>query len=84
LTLRFAYSLDGGVSIITAAPKADIEVVLGPLTNEQYRIHVLERSVPTGATDLTELPRNWTPPDRSTRHAWVLRNGKVEVDRTKL
>jgi hypothetical protein len=85
MPLRYAFTRpDGGVTIIHAAAKADIERVLGPLTDAQYEAHVLERSIPADATDVTKLPDDWTPPDdRTFRDAWKNDKGKVEVDLAK-
>jgi hypothetical protein len=82
MSLRYAYTRpDGGVSIVNAAPKAGLERVLGPLTDEQYKAHVLERSIPADATDVTELPVDWSPPeDRTFRDAWKNDKGNVTVD----
>lgn len=81
MTLRFAVSRpDGGVTIISAAPIADLKRVFGPLfTEEQYRAHVIERN---GLTDsAVELPEDWTPPDdRTFRDAWRLNGKGLEVD----
>ena len=71
--LRFAYTRpDGGMSIVNAAPKDRLELVLGELTDEQYRAHVIERSIPVDAIDVHELPIDWQPPDvdRTFRNAW--------------
>jgi hypothetical protein len=85
MALKYAFTrTDGGVSIVTAAAKKDLERVLGPLTDEQYKAHVLERSIPADATDVTELPVDWSPPeDRTFRDAWKNDKGNVTVDLAK-
>lgn len=77
--MKYAYSLpDGSVSIVIAAPKTDLERVLGPLTDEAYEKHVLERSIPAGALNLIKLPDDWQPPsDRTYRDAWHMSDGKT-------
>jgi hypothetical protein len=81
--MRFAYETADGVAIVTAAPKADLTAVLGRMTDEQYRQHVIERSIPNGAR-VVELPDDWTPPsDRSYRGAWKLTGGVVALDMPK-
>lgn len=74
---------DGGVSVVHAAPKEDLEKVLGGLTDEQYREHVWSRSIPKDALNALELPDNYQLPGREFRNAW-LQNGKaVEHDLEK-
>lgn len=71
--MKFAYirTEDGGLSIVHAAPKETLERVLGPLTDEQYRQHIIERSIPADAQDVRELPDDWQPPaPRCLRNAW--------------
>lgn len=71
--LRFSYirRSDGGLSIVTAAPKEQLERIFGPLGDEQYRRHVIERSIPMDAKDVCELPDDWQPPtSRLLRAAW--------------
>jgi hypothetical protein len=82
--MRFAYETkDGGVAIVTAAAKADLERVLGRLTDQQYRDHVIERSIPKGVK-WTELKDGWVQPsDRSFRDAWKLTNSVVALDMPK-
>jgi hypothetical protein len=82
MAIKYAYTRpDGGVSIVHAAPKEHIERVLGPLTDEAYEAHVVERSIPADATNVTKLPDDWTPPDdRTFRDAWKHDKGKVVVD----
>lgn len=81
MSLRIAYTRpDGGVSIVSAAPKADIERVIGPMTAQEYLAHVLSRSIPSDATDVNVLPLNWTPPDGTFRNAWRQVNGIFSVD----
>lgn len=82
MSLKFAYTTpEGGVAIVHAAPKAQLERVLGPLTDEQYEAHVRQRSIPSDAADVEKLPDNWTPPDdRTFRNAWKKEGGSVSVD----
>lgn len=84
MPLRFARKTPEGVTIIAAAPKSDLQHVLGPLTDEAYRAHVLERNGFTEA-DVTELPDDWEPPggDRTFRNAWTLDKGQTVVDMPK-
>lgn len=75
---------DGGVVIVSAAPKKALERALGPLTDEQYRAHVIERSIPEGATDVQERSDDWQPPAaRTFRDAWVSKGGKIDVDMSR-
>jgi hypothetical protein len=81
--MRFAYTRpDGGVNIVNAAPKERLELVLGALTDDEYRAHVVERSIPADALDLHELPEDWAPPDvdRTFRDAWRKNGVAFSVD----
>lgn len=80
--MRFCYTNpDGVAAIVIAAPKEHLERVFGPLTDQEYRSHVLERSIPPDASDVQQLPDDWTPPsDRIFRNAWVVRDGQIDVD----
>jgi hypothetical protein len=82
MALKFSYTRpDGGVSIVHAVPKAHLERKLGPLTDAEYEAHVLKRSIPADAIDVTKLPVDWTPPeDRTFRDAWKHDKGNVTVD----
>jgi hypothetical protein len=82
MSLKYAYTTpDGGVAIVHAAPKEQLERVLGPMTDAQYEAHVRQRSIPDDATDVQKLPDGWTPPDdRTFRDAWKNDKGKVSVD----
>lgn len=80
--MRIAYTRpDGGISIVAAAPKEHLERVFGPLTDKQYRAHVIERSIPADALDVQELPDNLTlPEDRTFRNAWRMSDKSITVD----
>lgn len=79
--MKIAYTRqDGGMNIVNAAPKEQLEIKLGPLTDEQYREHVSKRSLPIDAIDVSELPDDWAPPDREFRDAWRHSNGVVNID----
>lgn len=81
--MKFVYTKpDGGVAIVSAAPKADLERVLGPMTRAQYRQHVIERSIPKGV-EYRELPDDWVAPDRAFRNAWIAEGSAVSVDMGK-
>lgn len=60
---------DGGVSVVVPVAKEHIERVLGPLTDEQYEAHVIERSIPPGVPyreiEDSDLPH------REFRNAWI-------------
>lgn len=88
--MRFAYkNSEGRVCLVMAAPKEALAPLLGKrnaegdliFTDADYRQHVLSRSIPKDATDLIELPDDWkAPSDRSLRHAWTIKGGRVVVD----
>lgn len=53
-------------------------------SREAYRDHVIDRSIPSDASNIVDLPDDWTPPDdRTFRDAWVLKGKAVEVDMPK-
>ena len=82
--MRVAYTAaDGSAHIVNAAPKSQIERSLGKLTDKQYRDHVMSRSIPADATDVTELPADWVAPPRDFRNAWKLEGGKIGHDMEK-
>jgi hypothetical protein len=85
MALKFSYTRpDGGVAIVHAVPKEQLERVTGPLTDEQYEAHVLSRSIPPDAIDVTKLPVDWSPPeDRTFRDAWKHDKGNVTIDLAK-
>lgn len=92
MALRFAYSRpDGGVDIVQAMSMDDLIKVVGvpdelgrlTLSDESYRTHVLERSIPAYATDVIELSEDWIEPDRNYRNAWVIKDGQIVVDPVK-
>lgn len=73
---------DNGISIVIAAPKADLERVLGPLTQEQYEEHVLKRSIPENAINVKHISDEDIPANREFRSAWVdvTPDTKVNID----
>lgn len=82
--MKLAYTQKNGqVAIVYADTKADLEkCIFGPMTNEQFRQHVFERSIPPDATDTIELPDDWErPTGQGQRHLWRLRDGKVIVEK---
>lgn len=76
---------DNGVSIVVAAPKEQLERVLGPLTQEQYEAHVMERSTPENALRVKIITDADLPSDREFRNAWVdvTAEAKVDIDLVK-
>lgn len=71
---------DGGVSIVIAAPKANIEKILGPLTQEQYEQHVMERSIPADAINVRFISDEDIPANREFRNAWVDVTPETQID----
>lgn len=91
--MRFAFTRpeDGGLTIIIAAPKGALLPLIGKvdelgvrsLSDEDYRAHVIDRSIPKGVAFI-ELADDWTPPDdRTFRDAWVKAANKIEIDMPK-
>lgn len=79
---KIAYQLNGILCIVIPAQKSDIEMVLGPLTDEQYRAHVMERSIPENATGIREIEDTDIPQSRDFRGAWcdVTQDSKIDID----
>jgi hypothetical protein len=75
---------DGGVSVVTAAAKSDVEMLMGPLTDEEYKAHVWERSVPANAINAVEIDDSYVLPDREFRDAWVQSESAVVHDFPKV
>lgn len=76
---------DGGLSVVVPAPKEAIEKMLGPLTEEEYVAHVLERSIPADATKVRYVNEEDIPSDREFRNAWcdVSTEPCVDIDAEK-
>jgi len=76
---------DNGLSIVIAAPKEAIEKVLGPLTQEQYEAHVMERSIPADAINPRRITDDAIPANREFRNAWadITPEPVVDIDLVK-
>lgn len=76
--MKFAYTTpDGGVAIVYAAKKQDLERDLSrPLTDKEYRDFVVRRSIPAGV-EFVEIKN--VPSDRTNRDKWRLMNGTIQV-----
>lgn len=91
---------NGGVAIVEAAPREILEPLIGKrtvaidgirpiagqpkLSEEDYRAHVIARAIPSDATNVQELPSDWSaPPDRTFRGAWVQSGKVISIDMLK-
>ena len=77
---RICYTNDQGIlSVVIPAPKAQLERVLGPLTEEAYKEHVITRCAPTDRPwrfiDVKDIPDS-----REFREAWVDTTESSTVD----
>ena len=84
--LRFLYTTQSGeVHIVLASPKDRIEAVLGPMSQEEYEAHVLERSIPADAINVKAITEDDIPHSREFRAAWVdvTPDTKVNIDLEK-
>jgi hypothetical protein len=79
--MKFVYTKDGTLNVVVAAPKAHLEKVFGPLTDEQYKAHVISRSIPEGV-EFREITDNELPQDRLFRDAWKDEGG-IKIDMPK-
>lgn len=71
---------DGGVSIVNAVPKNIIERALGNLTDEEYKKHIWDKSVPKDAINPVEIDDDYVFPDREFRDAWVQKDKEITHD----
>jgi hypothetical protein len=71
---------DGGVCIVIPASKAELERVLGPLTEEQYEIFVWERSIAQSAITPVSIPDSAIPPSREFRDEWRQEGDEIVVE----
>ena len=75
--MKFAYKRpDGGVCILSAAPKGKIEQVLGTMSDADYEAHIL-KGIPSDATDIVRLPDDWK--DTPAQFCRIV-DGKVVTD----
>ena len=83
--MRFLYTrqIDGGLSVVNAAPKEHLERLLGPMTDEEYKAHVIERSIPKNAINMVEVEDSFKLPDREFRNAWKQDGKAVDFDLVK-
>lgn len=88
--MKFVYTRpvghrDGeGVSIVVPAPKESLEKLFGPMTDDAYRAHVIERSIPKGV-DFREITDDDLPSTREFRNAWcdVTPESRIDIDLSK-
>jgi hypothetical protein len=98
--MKFAFrAADGSVTVVGAAPKADLERVIGTpvmvdgverrvLTDQEYIDHIIGRNIDKGVipkdAELVMLPEDWSPADkRAFRSAWILDGNTIDVDMGK-
>jgi hypothetical protein len=67
---KICYTIDGRLHIVHPVPKANIEKLLGPLTDDEYRNHIYEKSIPTNAKNVREIEDSEIPNNRTFRNAW--------------
>lgn len=73
---------DGGISIVWPVPKAQLERTLGALTEEEYKAHVVARSIPDGKA-YREVDDSELPADREFRDAWKDTGSAIDHDMDK-
>ena len=76
----YTRSSDGGLSVVTAAPKKQLERVFGHMNDEEYETLVWSRSVPEGAINPVFIEDDAIPDDRYFRDAWRAEDGGIGVD----
>ncbi len=83
---KIAYTNENGqLCIIIPTAKESLEKVLGSLTDEEYRNHVMDRNQAhlSLADDVTEITDDMMPSSREYRDAWFLKDGKIVIDSDK-
>lgn len=79
--MRILYTRpDGGMSVVNAVTKTDVEKILGPLSDDEYKKHVWDKSVPADAINAVEISDDVQLPDREFRNAWIQNGGSVTHD----
>lgn len=82
--MKIAYKRpDGGVSIVIAAPKDQLQKSMGPMTDAQYEEFVKEKLIPENAQNITYVSDAEIPKDKTFRNAWDIVDGKITVDLPK-
>ena len=79
--MRFIYTHpdDGLVRLAIAAPKAHLERMTGaPISDADYRAHILRKLIPDGAGDVTEVPDDFTLP-RGDRSRLRIVDGAIHI-----
>lgn len=75
---------DGNISIVIPSPKWQLEEIFGPMSENQYRKHVWDKSVPPDAIDPKEISDDDIPQDRYFRNAWrPCPEKKIRIDMPK-
>lgn len=84
MKLIYTRAEDNGLSIVTAAPKENLEKVLGPLTDLQYLVEVYN-SIPSTAIKVREISGDDIPTDREFRDAWcdITDLPSIDIDNQK-
>lgn len=82
---KIIYTLGGILNIVIPSKKSDIEKVIGPLSQEEYEAHVMERSIPDGAVNVRSINDNDIPNSRVFRDAWcdVTPETSIDIDCSK-
>lgn len=81
----FTRNNDKGLSIVFPMPKHKIEEILGPLTDQEYRDHIYERSIPADAIKVREIDDSIIPQDWTHRDSWcdVTPEECIDIDVSK-
>ncbi len=74
---------DGGLSVVHGFPKSDIEIILGELTDDAYKAHIWDCSIPKDAINALEIDDDYQLPDREFRDAWMQSGKEVAHDLEK-
>jgi hypothetical protein len=88
MPLTYTYTHpDGRLMRVLSVEKERVELVLGrKLTDDEFRAHVIEVSIPADAIDVHEMPDGWKFPadaDRTFRLAWRKNGMTFSVDMPK-
>ena len=76
---------DNKLLIVTAAPKKNIEDILGTLSDKEYWLHIYKTSIPHDALKVREIDESIIPDDWTFRDAWcdVTPEERIDIDLEK-
>lgn len=75
---------DGGFEAITDFSATFIaKLMAGGMSEQEATDFIIAKDIPTGATNISRIPRASYPTDHTFRDAWTLSGGAISVDMPK-